>query len=314
MDNQDKLYQQFKDASQKAPEKDFPAMEKVWGRIEEKLDKKALTKESKLWKKIAVAASILLMITLGSQFLKLENDKNAVIPETEIVTTETEQPLKSEEKTQTEEALVSTEKPNPIIKENAAEIMNAETEKQQSFVVTESVIVNPVYKDSVFENNNKVAEISKEKSETRSIGYSRSRPVYKVNSVQRNDEGASFMAKSANAEIVAKKQEPLYVLDGKAATGKDAEKMSMTNLKNDDDVDSIEVFTEPLYVINGVQYSEEDLFGPNPTSPYTPLNKQEILSTKILKGKEATAIYGEKGKKGVIIITTKNNKPSEKKK
>ena len=98
MDNQDKLYQQFKDASQKAPEKDFPAMEKVWSRVEEKLDKKALTKESKLWKKIAVAASILLIITLGSQFLKLENDKNVIIPETEIVTTETEQSLKSEEK------------------------------------------------------------------------------------------------------------------------------------------------------------------------------------------------------------------------
>lgn len=313
MDNQDKLYQQFKDASQKAPEKDFPAMEKVWGRVEEKLDKKALTKESKLWKKIAVAASILLIMTLGSQFLKLENDKNTVIPETEIVTTETEQPLKSDEKSETE-AIVSTEKPNPIIKENAAEIMNAEIEKQQSFVAAESVIVNPVYKDSVFENSNKIAEISKEKSETRSLGYSRNRPVYKANSVQRNDERASFMAKSTNAEIVAKKQEPLYIINGSAVTQKDAENMSMASLNNNDEVDSIEVFTEPLYVINGVQYSEEELFGPTPTSPYAPLNKQEILSTKILKGKEATSIYGEKGKKGVIIITTKNNKPAEKKK
>ena len=307
MDNQDKLYKKFKDASQKAPEKDFPAMEKVWGRVEEKLDKKALTKESKLWKKIAVAASILLIITLGSQFLKLENDKNVVIPETEIVTTE--ESLKLDEKSETK-AIVSTEKPNPIIKENAAEIIIEETEKQQNFVNAESVIVSPVYKDSVFGNLHKVDELSKDKSE-RSLGYSRSRPIYDAVGVQRNEIQTEVVAKKA---LVLQKQEPLYVLDGKAATGKDAEKMSMTNLKNDDDVDSIEVFTEPLYVINGIQYSEEELFGPKPTSPYAPLNKQEILSTKILKGKEATAIYGEKGKKGVIVITTKNNKPSEKKK
>ena len=40
MDNQDKIFNKIKNASQKAEEKDFPAFEKVWMRVEEKLDKK----------------------------------------------------------------------------------------------------------------------------------------------------------------------------------------------------------------------------------------------------------------------------------
>ena len=29
--------------------------------------------------------------------------------------------------------------------------------------------------------------------------------------------------------------------------------------------------------VNGVQYTEQELFGPNPTSPYAPLTKQNII-------------------------------------
>lgn len=36
------------------------------------------------------------------------------------------------------------------------------------------------------------------------------------------------------------------------------------------------------------------------------LDPETIQSINVLKGKSATALYGEKGKNGVIIITTKN--------
>ncbi|WP_296150105.1 hypothetical protein [uncultured Flavobacterium sp.] len=309
MDNQDKLYKQFQEASQKAPEKDFPSMEKVWGRVEEKLDKKALTKESKLWKKIAVAASVLLIITLGSQFLKLENDKNSIESKTEVVTTEENK--KSVEESEVN-ALVSTEKPNPIIKENAAKIMEAEVKKQQDFVASEQVS-SPIYQDTVFGNLSKDEETYEEKTNVRNLGYSRSKKIHQAVGVQRTDEETSFVAKSVTSQAPIQKKSPLYVINGEAVKGDDKSK-EVTGFMNSNEIDSIEVLTEPLYIINGVQYSEEELFGPNPTSPYSPLNKQEILSTKILKGVEATSIYGEKGKKGVVIITTKNSKPLEKKK
>lgn len=51
MDNQDKIFDKIKTASQKAETMDFPGMEKVWARVDEKLDKKALKTKNKLWKK-----------------------------------------------------------------------------------------------------------------------------------------------------------------------------------------------------------------------------------------------------------------------
>ena len=67
-----------------------------------------------------------------------------------------------------------------------------------------------------------------------------------------------------------------------------------------------------MSLIDGVYYSENDLFGKNPTSPYAPLNKQEIKTITVLQDLEATSKYGEKGKKGVVIITTKYGKPTSK--
>ena len=42
MENQDKLYNQFKSAAENAETKDFPGMENVWNRVEQKLDTKVL--------------------------------------------------------------------------------------------------------------------------------------------------------------------------------------------------------------------------------------------------------------------------------
>jgi hypothetical protein len=80
---------------------------------------------------------------------------------------------------------------------------------------------------------------------------------------------------------------------------------------NDIEIESLVELKEPLYIINGVNYSEKEMFGPNPTSPYAPLDQQEITELKILLEEDAVKIYGEKGKKGVVIVTTKNNKPKK---
>ena len=73
MDNQDKIFEKIKNASQKAEEKNFPAMEKVWMRVEEKLDKKEDKKAIALWKKLTIAASLLLFFSLGYQFIKTDS-------------------------------------------------------------------------------------------------------------------------------------------------------------------------------------------------------------------------------------------------
>lgn len=55
--------------------------------------------------------------------------------------------------------------------------------------------------------------------------------------------------------------------------------------------------TEPLYVINGFPSSSDDLRSINP---------DDIESVQVLKDAAATAIYGNRGTNGVVVITTKN--------
>ena len=81
---------------------------------------------------------------------------------------------------------------------------------------------------------------------------------------------------------------------------------------NSEEIADTTYLPNPLYIINGIEYSEESLFGKNPTSPYAPLDKQKITSTNILKPADATKNYGKKGENGIVIITTKDGKPAEK--
>ena len=105
----------------------------------------------------------------------------------------------------------------------------------------------------------------------------------------------------------AKKEKPLLVYNNKVDNKQTVKEVEM------DDIESIVELPDPLYIINGVEYTEQELFGPNPTSPYTPLGEQEIDSITVLQQEKAMAAYGVKGKKGVVIISTKNGKPAAKK-
>ncbi len=58
----------------------------------------------------------------------------------------------------------------------------------------------------------------------------------------------------------------------------------------------------PLYIVDGVKKKDFQLNEVDPSS---------IAEINVLKDKAATAVYGEEGKDGVIIITTKNNKPED---
>ena len=49
MENQDKIFEQFKNAANNAEQQDFPGIDKVWSSVEGKLDQKILTKEFSLF-------------------------------------------------------------------------------------------------------------------------------------------------------------------------------------------------------------------------------------------------------------------------
>ncbi|GGA80706.1 hypothetical protein GCM10008015_21810 [Flavobacterium palustre] len=136
MDNQDKIINKIKSAAQKAEQQDFPGMDKVWARVEDKLEQKALQSKSQLWKKLAIAASLLLFVSLGYQFLK--TDSKIVAPtetnETKVVIQKSETISNSivpSENIKTEATTIlkkQLEKPNPVaIVENHSETILSDT-------------------------------------------------------------------------------------------------------------------------------------------------------------------------------------------
>ncbi|WP_264534747.1 hypothetical protein [Flavobacterium sp. N1736] len=321
MDNQDKIFDKFKEAAQNSELKDFPGMEKVWSRVEDKLDKKEGKKIISLWKKIAIAASLLLLVSLGSQFLlsdKTKENQNNKVVVNDSVEMKIQNPV-------VEKDGVNVENSEIVPKKEAVKILDKQI-KQQKVAVNEIKVsmteaagngtVEEIVPDAVFapapvQAAPKYAEeeVSAEKDEAvQNYGFAKA--------AQRESAKVAFAEKQSSAK--AKKSAPLVVINGNAmANSDDAKKdkmmsVEMSNLEPSN-VDSLVILDEPLYIIDGTYYSENDLYGPNPTSPYAPLDKQEIKTITILQDLEATSKYGEKGKKGVVIITTKTGKPINKK-
>ncbi|MDI1256308.1 MAG: hypothetical protein PSV16_09405 [Flavobacterium sp.] len=323
MENHDKIYEQIKNASKKTEEMDFPAMDKVWSRVEDKLDTKVLQKQNQRWKKIAVAASVLMLVSMGYQFLKPQESvkENKIQNAVEVTKITEAQETKIPVEANTNSALTTTTQ-NPAIKKNADKILQQQITSPNPVAIAEEISVadgQEVTRAAIKEEQQealkaKVAGSSNMASSNSNANNWAKGKVYQAKSVNngtyetdKNDNGVYYKKPAATTQ---KSNDPLYVINGEAAaanSGKNA-KDELSKLSADE-IDSIEVLKEPLYIINGNYYSEEELFGAKPTSPYAPLDQQEIETIKILQGKEAAA-YGEKGKKGVVIITTKNKKPA----
>lgn len=304
MDNQD-IFNKIKSAAENAETKEFPGMEKIWSRIDAKLEDKVEKKQNNNWKKLMIAASVLLVVSIGYQFLK--SDENSAIPnENTIVTKEitTNKILDSTENN----AVATTEIKNPIIKENADEVLQKQIITPNVVASSDEIAASPI------QDNNDVMKASKENIKDQTL--QKSSGTWLVNN-KFESRGVAYEKVESNAkkeileektkEQSAKKLEPIIIVDGKATNKTTAD-------LNDENIESILELPNPIYYINSVLYTEEELFGPNPTSPYAPLNKQKIESTTVLTPEKATKIYGQKGKNGVVIITTKDGKPTIKKK
>ncbi len=307
MENRDKIFDQFKNAAENVAPKEFASMDNVWSRVEEKLDNKVLKNETKIWKKIAVAASILLFVSVGYHFFK--NNNEIVIPENKVVAIDKNNDVLENDTNEkriekypniTQEAKQKLEK---IIKINNGLTYNdtpINADSSPSAVMVDPVVTvasAPIKSESEKE----ISEEYLKQDETNGILKTK---IYDARSVKYSEV---VDAKNEAKESTFIKKNPLIVIDGEAVT--DNKNVAKQANLNSIEIDNIEILKQPLYIINGVQYSEDELFGEKPTSPYAPLEKQDIIKTKVYQGEEAVELYGEKGKKGVVVITTKFGKP-----
>lgn len=285
------LFNQIKSAAENAETKDFPGMEKVWNRVEEKLDNKEDKKAVWRWKKTAVAASLLLVATLGYQFFK--NNQTDIKPSQAVTVNDS---IKG--KTQVANEVVIAYPVNPSIKTDAEQILQKQINPASQVVMGAKAEQHyTISSDS----------ISSGQGYFKAPAAAQSTTTWKDNSTETESKKADTreveMLMNSKSKISnAQKEEPLVIIDDKVS------KKDLKNLEFDTS-ESLVVLKEPLYIINGVEYTEQEVFGPNPTSPYAPLNKQEIESILVLQDEKAIEQYGKKGSKGVVIITTKNGKP-----
>ena len=296
MGTEEKLYKKIQQAAEKAEQKDFPGMEKIWARVEDKLETQTLQKEKHLWKKLAVAASVVLVGTLT--FFLLQEKENVIIPENTITAIDSSK--NSIPTPETANGLVNT---SPEIKKDAEQIL------QQQIVIQNNIVINDTinYKSKkevvlptiAMEEVQEVAKTSLAPSYNNSISNSAS-----INNSGYLAKGKRYDITMNSAETTQEKDknvanDDLVLIDGKLS------KKSPKNIANSD-YETVTELKNPLYYINGVAYTEEELYGENPTSPYSPLSKQKIETIVVLLPERAIPLYGEKGKNGVVIITIKN--------
>lgn len=235
MKKEDKIFDQFKTAADNAENKEFSAMDKVWSRVEEKLDRKEDKKAMLLWKKIAVAACLLLFGTLGYHFLKQEQPKiNADETVVNTDSVKTEIPKK--------EIIVTSDEIIPEIKEDATEILQRQI-KPETQVAMETDIKQESKADAV----NEIPSSASGYLSTPSINAN----SFKESAVSESKKAdVEMMLQKSKKASLAHKDEPLVVIDNKI------EKSKIQDLQFDDD-ESLVVLKEPLYIINGVEYTEQ---------------------------------------------------------
>lgn len=296
MGTEEKLYKKIQQAAENAEQKDFPGMEKIWARVEDKLETQTLQKEKHLWKKLAVAASIVLVGTLT--FFLLQEKETVIVPENTVTTIDS-----SKNTIPTPETASGFVNTTPEIKKDAEQIL------QQQIVIQNNIVIN----DTINYKSKKEVVLSAPiaMEEVQEMAKTSLVPTYNntiLNSASANDSGN--LAKGKRYDFTMNLAETNQNKDKKTTNddlllidGKMSEK-SLDNI-NPEEIESIIELKEPIYFINGVEYSEESLFGENPTSPYAPLSKQKIEKIEVIQPADAVKIYGKKGEKGVVIISIK---------
>lgn len=296
MGTEEKLYKKIQQAAENAEQKDFPGMEKIWARVEDKLETQTLQKEKHLWKKLAVAASIVLVGTLT--FFLLQEKETVIVPENTVTTIDS-----SKNTIPTPETASGFVNTTPEIKKDAEQIL------QQQIVIQNNIVIN----DTINYKSKKEVVLSAPiaMEEVQEMAKTSLVSTYNnniSNSASANDSG--YLAKGKRYDFTMNLAETtqetdkkttnddLLLIDGKVS------KKSLNNI-NPEEIESIIELKEPIYFINGVEYSEESLFGENPTSPYAPLSKQKIEKIEVIQPADAVKIYGKKGEKGVVIISIK---------
>lgn len=320
MENQDKnIDKHFRKLSEEQEPKSFPNMDKVWDNIEQKLDKKDKKKAFPFWKYAGIAAALLVFVTLGINFLKQTNPEELPLNSNQrMVIDETKSKKILEKELEKQEDIYAYEEVNSVEKEvvkdkpRFSEPVIKKDDKTEKETVTKQEDFNDdkhsgqesreAEKDVDFKMSGTQTGGADKGSKGTGIAYDYDMNELIVDSYRTTSKVASHTAASTvtsktiegrpNASFIQTLQGQVPGLNISTGSGQPGTNNSVV-LRG---IGSINSNTEPLYVIDGVPMS---------ANRFRSLNQKDIESIKVLKGAEATAIYGNRGANGVIDITTK---------
>lgn len=294
--------QQFNEASKLSEEPTvFPGFEKVWGKIEEKLDKKEEKKRTiPLWLPYGIAAS--LMIGLGAFYFM--NKKEVAEPLKPIVAENTTSrgPINKtdiakidstiKDNIRKEELPVSVPIAHQLSPVVGIDLYKPHPTCSLPPVKAPDKIITSL-PTTIYNDTLKTKEIE----EVVVMGYSK---VVKKTAI----------TSSSTVMIASRDKAPIHSpvavssLAGstagiKVATGKRSGEILIRGVRSIDGRS-----TSPLYVVDGVVIGRE-------SEILNTLDPKKIKELKVLKGLEATALYGSKANNGIVVITTKGLSKAE---
>ena len=296
--------QLFSDESKKAEENTtFPSFEKVWEKVENRLDKVENTTKKRIipiWLPYSIAAS--LVFTFGIMYFF--NQKETISNHSNIASNGSNELIDNQNfKNNLDSAKIA--KLDQSIKQNIKESHLNETSKNDNIVKTK-ISLPQALADHSISNQENVSSYSNAEAD-------------KAKEIAVNDDNQIMLAKAAPSPVVENTTslESEGIIETKKYKSAEVSRMSLNNQKtseqltamaeqssfsdyvvnNDEDFKiSRKHASEPLYIVDG--YVADAKFLKN-------YNKRKITSLNIVEGDNAKKLYGNLAKKGVVVITTK---------
>jgi Ca-activated chloride channel family protein len=299
MENLNKIDQFFKEENKKFEENiSFPDFENVWGKIENRLDKTENKKKNiALWLPYSIAAS--LVITIGLMYFFTQKSENREIT---IASSNAIQKALNQDNRNSMDSVKLVEI-NQSIQKNIQKTIDKNQLVSKKYISnTNEMIVTPQpsiiassYININDENRNVLSDEEMAKQTKNDSAIVLAANILEEKQAERNS-ALKMMKAKANAQSLAQ-ENPSRLAD---ATNDDL----YTEQNRLEDVKIIvNKESQPLYIIDG--YVAD-------TSFLRKYNLKKITSLNIIEGENAVQLYGDYGKKGVVVMTTKGLSSKEK--
>jgi Ca-activated chloride channel family protein len=325
MENNHDIDKKFNEASHSLEEPaTFPGFDKVWAKVEDKLDKKEDKKKIiPIWFPYGIAAS--LIIGLGAFYFIDKNNvseinkpqiaHNTVSPKTNSSVQATDSLVKSN--IEKEIAVVHSQKENQVLVYSnvVPEPVKAPiilVPQQGDYIVTSTPNYMEPDHDGVLDKDDEPQEM-REVVVTGALGIRKRQDVISSSTqISNSNVTQSLQGSVAGIKISSNNSGRLYnqsynnnpvnSLQGQIPSSTSSGSLSQNILIRG--AASLNANNKPLIVIDGVIKDQNYL---------SKLNSQQIKSVDVLKEAALTALYGSRASNGVIVVTTKKLSRKERK-